>query len=63
MSSVILLFLVIIMSEVNKSLAKNHLFKGLFSLNTFKNISRFRDDFMKIIKKEEEIVNYKLKLD
>ena len=63
MSSITLLFLVIIMSEVNQSLAKNHLFKGLFSLNTFKNISRFRDDFMKIIKKEEEIVNYKLKLD
>ena len=35
------------MLKVNVMLAKNHLFKFLFSLNTFKNVSNFKSEFIK----------------
>ena len=45
--SLILFILMIIMEKVNVILAKNHLFKGLFSLKYFKNISSFRSEYLK----------------
>ena len=45
--SVLLFILIIVMEKVNVILAKNHLFKGLFSLKYFKNISSFRSEYLK----------------
>ena len=45
--SLILFILMIIMEKVNVILAKNHLFKGLFSLHTFKNVANFRSQYIK----------------
>ena len=35
------------MEKVNVTLAKNHLFKGLFSLKYFNNISNFQSEYLK----------------
>ena len=45
-TSLVLFIFMLIMQNINKSLAKNHLFKGLFSLNTFKNVEKFREDYL-----------------
>ena len=45
--STVLIILILIMEKVNVTLAKNHLFKGLFSLNYFKNISSFRSEYLR----------------
>ena len=45
--SLVLFIFIVIMERVNLMLAKNHLFKGLFSLNYFKNISNFRSEYMR----------------
>ena len=43
--SIVLFILIQIMDQINIILAKNYLFKGLFSLNYFKNISNFRSEY------------------
>ena len=45
--SLVLFILIIIMEKVNVTLAKNHLFKGLFSLKYFNNISNFQSEYLK----------------
>ena len=44
--SLVLFILILIMEKVNVMLAKNHLFKGLFSLKYFKNIQNFQNEYL-----------------